>query len=137
MSTIFYGMQVPTKQNEQLKAQVNDFQKQQTFLKVFAAKLSQTKKMLDKINMPGVGAGTEVVIASNIDSLRLLGLDTVAHGKLFGDVAESLSSLDQALKQLRDNGSSSDQVAKLQQQLNDARRDLAQCQANVALLEKK
>lgn len=135
--TIFYGVQIPTRQNEQLKRQVSDLQKEQTFLKVFAVKLSKTKNMLAKINLPGVDPSTESYISANLDTLNFLGIDTISHGKIYSDITASLFALDQALKQLRANGSTSDQVAKLQQELKDTQRDLTQCQVNVAQLEKK
>jgi hypothetical protein len=135
--TTFYGMQVPTKQNDQMKQEIDDYQKEQIFLQNFADKLSDTRVLLDKINLPNTDPSTEGAIKTNLDALsNQIGNDTTLHRKLYHDIVSSLNALDLAKKQIRENGSNDQQVSKLQQELNEKERDLDQCRVNVAQLEK-
>ena len=50
VATVFFGVQVPLKQNELLKSQIADFQNDREFLQKFSGKVSETWSMLDKID---------------------------------------------------------------------------------------
>jgi hypothetical protein len=132
IAAVFYGVQVPFKQNELMKRQIADYQKEQLILKKFSDKMSETKEMLEKINKPGVDQ-PELIdskIQANLDAMNLqLGLDSSLNTKTYQDIISSLLSLKSAKKDLRENGKNDEDKAQLKQDLKDAKDQINQLQS--------
>ncbi|HTE02133.1 MAG TPA: type VI secretion system TssO [Mucilaginibacter sp.] len=135
MLTAFYGIQVPVKENEQMKKQIADFQKERVFAQTFADRLSKTRAMLDKINLPGVANTTEGYIKANITKLtEQVGDDTTATRKIYVDIIANLSALDQAQKTVRDNNNSAQDKQDLERKLSEVQSQLTTCATSNANL---
>jgi len=144
IGTVFYGLQVPLKQNELMKKQIEAFQKDQAFFQTFAAKVSDTWIILDKINKPNVDTSMyQAQISGNISTLnRLMGTDSTAHPAAFNHVILALAALQAAKEQLRDRSNNNASESVLQQKLDKANQDLQtangqliQCQTSNTLLQ--
>ena len=134
--TAFYGVRIPTRQNEVMKAQIAALQNEKAFILAFTAKASETEKMLENVNATGVNSTLmDGRIQANLDTLSKMTADTTSDKKRFVSVFSALSALAQAKKDLRGIGAAGSQVQTLMQINKEQKQELDQCQANVAQLE--
>jgi hypothetical protein len=133
MLSVFFGMQVPFKENDAMKDQIANMQRDQSYMQNFTAKMSDTQNLLDSINRPGV-AQPELIngsITANLSALTQMLVSDSAHLDIYKNVVKNLVDLQDAKKQLRDAGSSDLTIGNLQKQVSDLTSKLQQ--ANLLL----
>lgn len=104
ITTAFYSIQVPFKQNKQLRQQVNTNEKEEDFSEGFKTQLISVSTMLDTINNKSTSPDLlNSNITDNINRMSsMISSDTTYHRALYQYILINLSSLQGAKKQLRD-----------------------------------
>lgn len=121
MLAVFFGMQVPFKENDAMKNEIASMQQAQSYMQNFSAKMTDTQSLLDSINRPGV-AQPELIngtITANLSTLTQMLSSDSSHSEIYKNVVKNLADLQDAKKQLRDAGTSDLTIAGLKQQVND------------------
>lgn len=133
VTAVFYGIQVPFKENALMKHQIEDFQKDQVFRQDFSAKMAETKGLLDKIDKQGVDyINVNSIVAANLDTLdRKLGVDSSAHTLIYRTMISSMRDVQRLKDALRAKQGNEKDQSSLQTELDKARADLTQCQGQV------
>ncbi len=131
IGAVFFGMQVPFKQNERMKAQVARQQQEQAFAESFSQKMNVTAGLLDSLNKAGTQTTIiDGLISNNIKEMNTsLLTDSGANTQLFQNMVQSLNQLQIAKKGLLASSGADQDAAKLQQELTQAKGELAQCQS--------
>lgn len=130
VGAVFFGMQVPFKQNERLKAQVARQQQDQAFADRFSKKMNETSILLDSVNKNGTQATlVDGTISENIKAMNASLLsDSIANKQLYMNMVQSLNQLQLAKSGLRNSSGKDQDAVRLQQDLVDVRTQLFQCQ---------
>jgi hypothetical protein len=130
IGAVYFGMQVPFKQNERLKAQVARYQQEQAFAENFTQKMVQTSILLDSVNK----GGTQATIVDGLISEQIKGLnaslvaDSGANQQLYQNIVQALNQLQLAKSGLRASSGKDQDATKLQQELTQVKMDYATCQ---------
>ncbi len=124
--TVFFGMQVPFKQNDKLQHQLGMYQNEKSFAESFSTKMTDTKILLDSINRAGTQADlVNGQISSNLVDLNaMIEKDTSGVKKIYQDIVHNLLDLQTAKAQLRDAGNKDAAVGQYLQQIEDLRSQL-------------
>lgn len=131
VTTCFFGMRVPFKQNEQLQEKIAGFQNQKSFAENFETRFANTKGILDTVNKAGIQAELlDQKITDGIKSLSaMVDNDTTIVKKNYNDVIQNLAELQFAKKQLRDVSSSNQNMTQYMQQIEGLKSDLARAKS--------
>lgn len=124
--TVFFGMQVPFKQNDKLQQQLAIYQGERNFADNFSAKMTDTKILLDSINRAGTQADlvNGQISANLVDLNAMIDKDTSGTKKIYQDIVHNLLDLQTAKAQLRDAGNKDAAVGQYLQQIEDLRSQL-------------
>ncbi len=138
IAAVFFSIEVPFKENDQLTQRLAKVEKQRDFSEEFLSKMETTIKLLDSVNLQGVRAELiDGTVEENLKSMRAsIEADTsIEIKKLYSNVVENFYDLKSAKKQLRDASGKDATFGNLQadnaslhsqvQQVNNA---LQQCQ---------
>jgi len=130
IGAVYFGMQIPFKQNERLKAQVAHYQQEQAFADNFSQQMNETTILLDSVNKNGTQATiVDGLISNNIKSLNASILtDSSANKELYQNMVQTLNQLQLAKTGLRNSSGNDQDAAKLQQELSQAKSELSTCQ---------
>lgn len=138
IAAVFFSIQVPFKENDQLRAAASTAEKQRVSTELFADKMETTIKLLDSVNLAGVQS--ELIdgdIDENLKSMKaMVRSDSSFQEKtLFNYIVDNFYDLKNAKKQLRDAsgkdatfGELTRQNEELQNRIQRANNDLQQCQ---------
>jgi Na+-transporting NADH:ubiquinone oxidoreductase subunit NqrC len=136
VAAIFFGMQVPFKQNQQLQHKMNHLQNEVVFADNFSAKMAGTKGILDTVNKAGIQA--ELLDQSITDGLKglsaMVNSDTSINKNFYTSVIQNLTELQFAKKQLRDASSANQDLSNYVQQIETLKSDLFRAQSQVDAL---
>lgn len=147
IAAVFFSIQVPFKENDQLKDKIAVTEKQRDFSEQFADKMETTIKLLDSVNLANVRA--ELIDGAIDDNLRnmqaMIKSDTLVPVKnLYTNVVENFYDLKNAKKQLRDAsgkdatfGTLQADNANLHSQLQQANSQLQYYQSLVSSLQQQ
>ncbi len=128
VTAVFFGMQVPFKQNQQLQQKINTLQNEVVFADNFSSKMATTASVLDTVNKAGVQA--ELLDQNITDGLKslssMVNSDTAIDKKFYSSVIDNLRELQFAKKQLRDASSTNQDLTKYSQLIESLKSDLAQ-----------
>ncbi len=118
---VFFGMQIPFKQNEKMQQQVTSLQKQQAFAQNFSAKMSDARVLLDTVNRAGVPSDLiDSKITENLKDLDAMTLRDSSVLKIFyQNIVQDMSNFQFAKKQLRDCSNQNVDRGQLLQQLEE------------------
>jgi lipopolysaccharide biosynthesis regulator YciM len=125
---VYFGVQVPARQNERLKEQVAHFQRENAFADVFSDKLTETKLLLDSVNKNGVQATLiDGQIGENVKRLNaMVDADSSANKSLYHNMVQSLVDLQIAKQGLREASSKDANLASTTQEITELRMKNAQ-----------
>ncbi len=137
-TAIFFSVQVPFKENDQLRAAASVVEKQRVSTVLFEDKMETTMRLLDSVNL--AGAQSELIdgdIDENLKSMNaLVKSDTSLPEKgMFTSIVNNFRELKIAKKQLRDAsgkdatfGDLTRQNAELKSRVQQMNSELQQCQ---------
>lgn len=125
-TTIFFSINVPFKQNDQLRREMSVVEKEQLFSEKFTNEMLEITAMLDSINTKaGNPELLESVITEKINKLNIMvEIDSIRSKKLYRNIVLTLSDLKVAKNQLRQNTGSVQSNSDLQNQKDDLERKL-------------
>ena len=133
VAAVYFGVQVPFKQNDQLKKQVRVYEGEKAFAESFSASMNEVKTELDTINRPGVQ--TELNDGRISEKLKrmnaMIDADSAADKKFYHNIVSSFADLQTAKKQLRNESGKDASLTELQQQIESLKNDLGRSQADV------
>ncbi len=100
---VFFGLQVPFKQNKQLQSQIEVLQGEKDFGNRFSSLLAQTKSLLDTVNSSGARIDlVEGQIAQKIQEMdAMLAKDTTANKALYQQILQTLTDIKNDKKTIR------------------------------------
>jgi hypothetical protein len=135
VATFFFSIQVPLKENEQLRNSVAEAQRQQFFSATFSAKVAETMKLLDSVNrseMLPQSDRLDAAIGNNLSDMNAMVLrDSSLDKPLYQSVSNALSFLKLAKKQLREASGQDKTVDDLKKQVNDLSNRLLQASLEI------
>lgn len=125
---VYFGIQVPFRQNEKLRDQIAVFEKERAFAETFTGKMSDTKKMLDTINIAGVQSELmDGKINENLKAMNAMpDRDSVSSKKLYQMIVQNYADLQFAKKQLRDASGKDANLSQSLQTIEQLKNDLQQ-----------
>jgi hypothetical protein len=125
-TTIFFSINVPFKQNDQLRREMSVVEKEQLFSEKFTNEMLEITAMLDSINTKAANPELlESVITEKINKLNIMvEIDSIRSKKLYRNIVLTLSDLKVAKNQLRQNTGSVQSNSDLQNQKDDLERKL-------------
>ena len=125
ITTVFFSIEVPFKQNDDLRKQNFLVQRDRVFTSDFLTEMSGIAVMLDSINTSSKPDLLDGEISERIKKLNIkVNADSVYDKILYQNVVQNLDDLRQAKKQLRDITAKSDNINELQKQNDDLRQQL-------------
>ena len=128
VTAVYFGVQVPFKQNERLKKQVNAYAREKAFVENFSANMADVKASLDTINRAGVQA--ELADGRINEQLKrmnaMIDADSAMAKKFFQGIVQNLADLQIAKKQLRDASGKDANLSEHMQQIELLKSDLNQ-----------
>ncbi len=126
VGAVYFGVQVPFRQNAQLQAQLDVVQQEKDFNLRFADLMRRTKALIDTVN--NAGPNIEVIdkkIADNIVELeKMLSHDSVSNKQLYDQVLQSLTDAKNDKKTIRASDKS-EAVAEYERTKIDLEKKLA------------
>src|SRR6478735_5658343 len=128
VAAVYFGVQVPFRQNEQLKKQVNAYAREKAFTENFDAVLSDVKASLDTINRAGVQAElADGKISEQLKRMNaMIDADSASAKRFYQNVVQNLAELQVAKKQLRDASGKDANLSQYLQQIETLKSDLNQ-----------
>lgn len=128
IAIVFFSIQVPFKQNEQLTKQIGDFQKERDFSQNFFIQMSAISNMLDSINTKSLrpdlldGDITEAIKKLN----SKVNTDSAGNRNIYANVVQMLADMQSSKKQLRDRTGKDDNINDLKKTIDDLSNKLNQ-----------
>lgn len=134
VTVVFFSIQVPFKQNDQLTREIAKVEDERAFLTKFKTKIEETVSMIDSASRITNPILVDDKINANLT--QLLGMlhdDSIPVKNLYESMVTNLSDLQGAKMLLRKSSDKDAMVLDYKQQLSDLRTRLNQCeQANDA-----
>jgi Type VI secretion system, TssO len=127
---VFFAYQVPFKENERLRKQLKKYDHENEFMNTFVGKLSDTKALLDSVNLPNAQASViEGRIEGQIKDMgALVTADSIRDKRVYDNTIQALIALQDAKKLLRSSSATESNLGAVQQQMNDLRMQLNTCE---------
>lgn len=121
IAIVFFSIQVPFKQNEQLTQQISVFQKERDFSQIFFIQMSGISNMLDSINTNSLRPDLlDGDITEGIKTLNSkVNTDSVGDKNIYANVVQVLADLQSSKKQLRDRTGKDDNINELKKTIDD------------------
>lgn len=121
ITAIFFGLQVPFKQNKQLQSQLDQIYKERDFDREFFNVMRETKKLLDTIDR--AGTGTDLVegrITQNIQKMdAMLSQDSISKKRIYGLMVQTFTDATNDKKTIRAASNKDAAVAAWNKKYND------------------
>jgi Tfp pilus assembly protein PilO len=138
VAAVFFSIQVPFRQNDQLRDQMNVVEKERDFSETFANKMGETINLLDSINKKEVQS-PELVdnkIQLNITALNeMIEKDPVAQKTIYKYIVNTFDELRRAKKDLRDVSGKDANLSNLQKENAELRNNYQQALDRYAQLQ--
>lgn len=135
LGAVFFGMRVPTAQNNKLQTQVDQFELENNFAASFSNHSNDVKNMLDTINKPGVQAELlDGKISENLKTMNNMINDSTNSKKMYQDMVQGLADLQLAKKQLRDASGKDVNMSDYMKQIESLKSDLNQARSEANTL---
>lgn len=121
VAIVFFSIQVPFKQNEQLTQQISVFQKERDFSQNFFIQMSGITNMLDSINTNSLRPDLlDGDITEGIKKLNSkVNTDSAGDRNIYANVVQVLADLQSSKKQLRDRTGKDDNINELKKTIDD------------------
>ncbi len=124
VTTVFFSVQVPFRQNDQLRTEMGTVTTDRQFANNFSAELAVITAMLDSINTKSLKP--ELLDANISERLKKLNVmadnDAVTNKPMYQNIVLNLADLQSAKKQLRDFTGKDANMDDLRKQLDDMTR---------------
>lgn len=132
VTVVFFSIQVPFKQNDQLTREIAKVENERTFLTKFKTKIEETVSMIDSASRIANPILVDDKINANLtELLTMLRDDSIPVKNLYESMVTNLSDLQGAKIMLRKASDKDATVLDYKQQLIDLKQQLSQCeQAN-------
>ena len=128
VTSIFFSFQVPLKENDKLRKEVNIAEEEKVFMQGFEIKMQETVSLLDSVNLSSNPYRIENKIQNNIKDLTAYIDDAPAFVKgICNQVIDNLSNLRLAKEQLRNFAKNTNDTEKKDQQIRDLTDQLNKC----------
>lgn len=103
VGAVYFGVQVPFRQNKQLQDQLDVVQKEKEFNYKFSGLMRETKALIDTVNASGPNmAVIETKIAANlIEMEKMINADSISGKRLYTQVWQSLTDAKNDKKLIR------------------------------------
>lgn len=133
ITAVLFSVQMPMRQNEQLRTQMLAIEKERNLTDSFNVKMMETMQFLEEVNkQPGNDIIYEPRIKTNLMTMTgmTLGLDTTVNrlNSIYMNIVRALDGLQFAKEQIRDATSKDKDLAKHEQQIADLNTELKRCQ---------
>lgn len=126
LTTVFFSVAVPFKQNDELTRQMDAMETERDFLATFENKVQETANLIDTVNMVKYPMSVDADINKNIDDMYRMVKDSLSVKNLCIIILDNLTNLHEAKKAQR-TGDLKDQTiennAKILQSYKDALKD--------------
>jgi len=138
-TTLFMSILVPFKQNDQMRNQISEYQKDHQFSDEFTTKMSIITQKLDSINFnPAKADLMDSEISGRIDDLySRVERDSVSHKTFFRNVVLLLRDLRLAKQQIRETSGKDASASELRMQISQLEKDLEDKKSKILDLETK
>ena len=132
VGAVYFGMQMPFKQNEQLQQRIAFYERENFFSQNFYGKVNETKSMLDSVNRAEVRADfLDGKVTENLKKMNaMIDKDSLSVKGLYELMVLSLSDLQMAKKGLRNASGKDDNLGQMQATIIDLRGQLQTAQAD-------
>lgn len=139
ITTVFFSIQVPFKQNDQLRKDMTLVEKERDFSNNFMSEMAGISAMLDTINTKAQKPELlDGVVSENIKKLNVMvDGDSVYNKPMYKNVVLTLADLSAAKKQLRDLAGKDVNAGELQKQKEDVARQLEAAQNEILNLKQQ
>ncbi|MEO6328782.1 MAG: type VI secretion system TssO [Ginsengibacter sp.] len=132
ITTVFFSIEVPFKQNNDLRKQINIVQRDRVFSSNFLTEMSGIIAMLDSVNNTSRPDFLDGQISENINKLSSkVNADSVYDKNLYMSIMQNLVDFQLAKKQLREVTSKADDVNDLKRQNEELRTRLDDSKAQI------
>jgi hypothetical protein len=101
ITTVFFSLQVPFKQNDQLRKQMDEVERERDFSKRFTTQMVNVSRMLDSINAtkPPESDRIDGKIKDEISKLDAMINDSLYNKEMYLNVTHNLGDMQNYLKQ--------------------------------------
>ncbi len=127
---VFFAYQVPFKENERMRTQLKRYEHENEFMNSFLTKMTETKGLLDSVNLPGAQA--PVIDGKISDQIKQMGSlvsgDSIRDKRIYENTIQAIIGLQEAKTLLRNASTTESNLGSVQQQLNDLRMQLNLCE---------
>lgn len=134
--SVFFGMQVPFKQNEKLQQQLDILQTEKAFGETFYNGMTDAKILLDSVNRSGIQADlVNGEISTKLSNLNaLITRDSSGVKKIYQDIVHNLLDLQFAKTQLREASNKDAALGQYLQQIEDLKGQVSRAEAEANAL---
>lgn len=118
-TTILFSFQVPFKENQKLRREMDRAENEKAFMQSFEIKLEETMNLLDSVNLSADNAYLmDSKISRNIDAMLTMSAnDSISFKGMVNIIIDNLKNLQVAKKQLRDVNNSAVELEKKDRQI--------------------
>lgn len=137
MTTIFFGVRIPYKENSKLQEQLAIVEKENDFRDDFARAMAETQNLLDTVNQASVNSGLiDGRITQKIQDMdALLNKNEVSSKTIYSQIIQSMNNTQSDKKGLRAAGSKDSVVAMYNAQIQELKNSLMKWQESYRQLE--
>ena len=137
MTTIFFGIRIPYKENSRLQEQLAMVEKENQFRNDFAKAMSETQSLLDTVNQDAAKSGLmDGRITQKIQEMdAMLNKNEAGNKTLYSQVIKAMNNTQSDKKGLRAAGNKDSVVAMYNAQIQELKNSLTKWQDSYRQLE--
>ncbi len=136
VAAVLFSVEVPFKQNDQLRQQVAVSENEKDFVEKFFINMNATKGLLDSLNKPDANVVLiDGKIGEKLKEMEAMIKDSLSGKDFYHDVVLNLSELHAAKKEVREATSTDATMSDLKQQISSLKQDVATAQNNAMLYQ--
>ncbi|WP_153796705.1 type VI secretion system TssO [Foetidibacter luteolus] len=127
ITVVFFSIQVPFKQNEQLRKEMASVENERLQLGVFRIKMEETMHLLDSVGRVENPILVDDKIDKQIREMAAMINDSMSVKNIYTGIITTLASLQSAKQQLRKGTDKDATVNEYKEQLANVRAELTEC----------
>ena len=128
ITIVFFSIQVPFRQNDQLREQMTRIENEKIFLSGFKTKMEETMSLLDSTTRVDNPILLDTRITRNISEMDAMINDSISMKNIYSHITEILVGIQTAKQQVRKAAGNEAVIADLKQKAIDLKSDLDKCQ---------
>lgn len=138
ISAVFFSIQVPAMENQQLRKKVEDIEREKDFNERFLQNVNETKILLDSLDKPESNVQlVDAKVATKLNQMQEMLNDSLGSFILYQDFIENIARLHTAKKELRTALSKDDSMGELQDQVRNLQSELQSYRTQLLLCENR